>query len=178
MDRIGFLTHTGHTVEDHEDVEAEFVRWPMDFDALSKGDVIDSEHLQRVTRCEAGTSAYQLKLLAVKNEIERRLAQRDYPVTCKIEKNAIRILSDLEASEYNEGQGELAVRKAYRSLRRLANVDPRNMTEQQQKEHSRRLIAMGATCAAIRETRRNLRIEHNKPAVRVALEVDNQRTAE
>lgn len=157
-------------LDEHESVEAEFVRWPLDFDALEKGHVIDSAKLSQITKCERGTAAYALCTLQVKQEIEKKLAQRDYPVTCKVEKDSIRILTDVEASEYNEIQGEHAVRKAYRALRRQMNVDARNLTEEQQKEHSRRLLHQGMTVSAIRETRRTLRLTAHTNPVRQSLE--------
>lgn len=153
----------------NDDAESTLVRWPLDFDALSKGDIIDSGRLAEITKSQPGTSTYSLRLLQVKEQIERKLLQRDYPVTTKIEGQSLRILTDAEASEYNEQQAEQAVRKAYRSLRRQMNVDVRQLTAEQQTDHGRRLIHQGAIVNAIRETRRNLRIQASTNPVRQAL---------
>lgn len=153
----------------NDDAESPLVRWPLDFDALSKGDVIDSGRLAEITKAAPGTSTYSLRLLQVKEQIERKLLQREYPVTTKIEGNCLRILTDAEASEYNEQQAEQAVRKAYRSLRRQMNVDVRSLTPEQQTEHGRRLIQQGAVVNAIRETRRTMRLQASTNPVRQAL---------
>lgn len=157
----------------YDDAESTLVRWPLDFDALSKGDVIESTRLADITKATPGTSTYSLRILQVKEQIERKLLQRDYPVTTKIEGASIRILTDVEASEYNEQQGEQAVRKAFRALRRQMNVDVRSLTAEQQAEHGRRLIHQGAIVNAIRETRRNMRLQATQNPVRQALGNEN-----
>ena len=40
-------------------------RWPVDYEALSKGDVIGVERLERITEMKYGTKGYELAALTL-----------------------------------------------------------------------------------------------------------------
>ena len=131
-------------------------RYPLDFDALNKGDVLTPESLARITSTEVGTPAYQFAILGLRCEIERELEAAGRPVTVKQDGDGLRILTDEEATDYNHAQLQAGLRKVARSHRRNLLVDRTQLSIEKQKAHDRRLIAEGAYVQSIAETRKRL----------------------
>jgi predicted small secreted protein len=144
-------------------------KYPFDFDALQKGDLIDAIHIEKVLRLSRGTPAYQLKLMGLKDEVERELMQRGRPVTVKIEKQSLRILTDAEATEYNEARFNHQLRGAKRSFHRQMNVDVSQLTEDQKASHERRVLWQGGIMTAIVNEKKRLMAEPHVSPSRKAL---------
>ncbi len=93
-------------------------------------------------------------MLRIRSYIEKRLAARGLVVTIKAEGDTLRILTDPEASEYNYRREANARASMGRSLVRQLGVDPRNLTQAQQREHERRVYIQSRTLQATRSSRR------------------------
>lgn len=125
--------------------------YPMDFLALAKGDYIDPEKCQKITRKQAGTCPYQLALLGLAKRIEKEMAALGEPVTVKQEGAGLRILTDLESSEYNMKQMRSHVIGTYRRARHLVEVDSTEFTPEQDRAHQERLRVAGFITAFLRK---------------------------
>ena len=137
--------------------------------------MISQEKLKEITKQEPGTDLYRLAVMSIKQQIERQLEERGYPVTIKHEKDALRILLDAEASDHNARQAELSIRRLRRSHQRSLCVDVRNLNEEEQTQHSRHLLWQGAMVGAIKKAGRELRLEKYTNPSRQALQAEESK---
>lgn len=131
-------------------------KWPLDFDAINKGDII-TEAQCRAALNPRDDKDFQLKLLTLKEEIERRHAELGTILTIKVTRNSLHILTDAEASEYNENRQQHALRHFVKSHRRLIGVEIGNLSSEQAGEHDRRIAHSANYMTAIKETRKTNR---------------------
>lgn len=133
--------------------------FPLDFDALNKGDVISEDRLESITSEKRGTKEYQFKTMSLADRIERELAERGLSAYAVVRREQIRILTDDEAKEHTEHLGLQAVRKLFRAFRKGAAVDTTGFTIDQKQEHERQILMLGRYAAAIKQVRRELTVE-------------------
>ncbi len=105
--------------------------YPLDFDALTKGDVIDRGRLESIynVRKQAAPDAYHLCQLRLCSDIER--ARSD--LLCCISGDTVRVLTDAEGDEHTWKEHKRAVRKMERQVRRRRAIDLDKLTENQRK---------------------------------------------
>jgi hypothetical protein len=120
-------------------------RWPVDYETLSKGDVIGVERLERITAMKYGTKDYELAILALSKRIEAVMEKMRRPVSTKIEKGCIQILDDPAASDYQHGRCGQALRAIRRGVRRLLQVDSSRLTAEQRERHDVRICIHSRT---------------------------------
>lgn len=149
--RQGKVFHKGFQVDELNELEIRY--FPLDFDALKKGDTIPPDRLEQLTGCERGTSKYQLAVLTLRERIVKECHERGREFTVAIIKGALRILTDSEASLYNARAFKGKFRGAGRALKRAARVDTSNLDDGQKKEHERNLIVFGKMLQAARSAR-------------------------
>lgn len=130
--------------------------YPIDFDALRKGDVVSPEVISAVYGVERSSRGFQVCALNLKDRIERALGERGYPVTVKTEMDAIRILTDAEAVQYNAASFERGVSAMARSHRRLAAVDHAQLDARESEKRDRLLLNQATQLLALRRSRRAL----------------------
>lgn len=134
-------------------------KYPLDFDALQKGDYINSDYIQKITGHEPETKEYSFAVMQLINQIESRL-----DVVCKQSGNGIEILTDEKAVFYVRKQNIAANRKKRKQLRRLqTSVDASNLSFDGQKRFITELTVIGAEVAAVSQVRKQLK--HEKPEV-------------
>lgn len=134
--------------------EEDIQYFPLDFDALQKGDSISPEHLEKLTEKTRGTDAYNLAVLALRERIIRECKDREKHFTVAVVKGHLRILTDEEAAVYNMRTFRAAFRRQHRSLRMMANtVNTAALSDTQKKEHERNLIVCGKMLQAARSAR-------------------------
>ncbi len=129
-------------------------RFPLDYDAIRKGDMMTKDELARKFNEQPGSDAYRFKLMALQATIERELDDRGRPVTVKIHHEGLCVLTDEMASEHNARQTYLGFRRMLRSHRRNMNVDQSNLAHDQKMEHQRTLIVNGRMAQAAASGRR------------------------
>jgi hypothetical protein len=135
--------------------------FPLDFEALRKGDVIAPEVIEAAYRVSRADRNYQLATMKLKERIERDLEARGYPVTIKQEKDALRILTDPEAVEYNDAAFKASLRAIGRAHHRLCVVDTEQLTEQERRAHSRAVMGQAMQIAGMRNARKVLASQDN-----------------
>jgi len=131
-------------------------RYPVDFDALNKGDVLPVAELEDIFRIKEGHKDFVWKSLNLKQQIERELADRGRPVTVRNDHGALVICTDEDASDYNHRQRKVALRKLGRSHKRSLQVDRSSLSKEQLDKHDRNNGIYGAVLAAALKVRRRL----------------------
>lgn len=137
-------------------------RYPLDFDALKKGDGISREKCESILRVSATDDKYGLKLLALKETVVRGLENRGLPVTVVCDHGGLKILTDEEAAEYNPIQFTLGLQKAAQAHRRTMLVDQSGLTVDARKSLDRRIEIQGKVLQAVSETRKTLTAEPHR----------------
>ncbi len=146
-------------------MDIETRRYPLDFDALKKGDVIPAEQLESITSEKRGTEDYRFKVLKLCERIKAELAERNYPVTLTQRGQGIHILTDEEASPHNEMLIRQDVGKVMRHFRQLVAVNPVALTDEQRTDHEQRILTMGRYVAAIKSAKREIPLEPTESTV-------------
>jgi hypothetical protein len=130
-------------------------KYPLDFDVLEKGSIVDAETCLRVTKAKSD-SEHQLGLLKLRQMIETKLEGRGMRVTIKIEGKALRILTDAEASEYNAERQAKSLKHFAVSHMRLCGVDTANLTPEQRVDHERRVTCGGMFLSGFADVRKRI----------------------
>ena len=136
--------------------ESDIQYYPLDFDALQKGDVITIDRLEAITGKQRGTQAFQLAVLSLRERIISECKDRDKFFTVAIVKGNLRILKDDEAAVYNSRTFKMGMKRSRKSLSRLAKVDVGNLDDLQKKSHERNLIVFGKMLQAARSAQKSL----------------------
>ena len=131
-------------------------------ESLQKGSFISPSEIEGITGVIIGTPNYQFALMQLRYEIENELGHLGRPVTVKSEGAGLRILTDSEASIYNERQGNLARFKLFRAFRRNKNVDEANLSDPERQVHYRTLEVQGKYVQALKRVRQELSLEPSK----------------
>jgi hypothetical protein len=129
-------------------------RFPIDFDAVQKGDSWAPDVLEELTSTRRGTVSYQFACLELRARIMRECLDRGKPVTVAMVKGSLRVLTDEEAALYNVKTFKSGLRRSVRSVKRLARVNPANLNEAQRAEHERNLTLCSLMMTAARKARR------------------------
>lgn len=132
---------------------------PLDFDGLNKGDRVSVSHCEAALGVLSSHPRYQLRLLALKQQIERELFARGKPATLRIEGREIVICDDPEASAYNVRAFRRGVRCSARAHARNMVVDAHQLDAPQRKAHERALLVQGTILASISQAKKQLRLK-------------------
>lgn len=150
-------------------MEAE--RWPIDYDALQKGDVIPSDLLERVTNTNRESAEYAFAVLKMKDRIERELHDRNRDWTLRIHKGEIKVLTDPEAATFNHAEQVRARAAMMRRFLLALAVDVSLLDEDQRKQHERNVEVDGKYIQSMRDVRKQLACkghQRNTPALPAA----------
>lgn len=128
-------------------------KYPFDMAALSKGDLIDLPTLEQISGKTRGTEAFQFAVLAIQDRINSRTS-----MTAKICIDGLRILTDQEASEYNHTQFRHNVARTIRRHAKTQQVEPSNLSPDDQRRHEARLIGQSKVVQAIVIASRTVKI--------------------
>jgi hypothetical protein len=137
-------------------------RHPIDFERLSKGDVIPVNRIEEIVGVKRDDKNYSILLLQLKGRVERELFERKKLWTLTTEAGEIKILTDAEASAYNAIEAENARRRERRRFALQCAVDVGELTEEQKSEHRRRVEIQGRYIQAQTGVRKQLRLEDTK----------------
>ena len=131
-------------------------RYPLDFDALEKGDVISAEQVEAIVEIKRDDIKYGFAAMALGKRIKKELQDRDKEVTVRMHQSALMICDDADASPYNERMIKARARGVGRFLRQLSAVDRSKLPEERVPLHDRALTVWTLTYQAMRSTRRKL----------------------
>lgn len=137
-------------------------KYPIDIDSLQKGDKFSPVELVKITGKQPGTDEYDFAVMNFKAWIEREMDLLDRPVTVRISRGWLCVLTDNEASQYNDKMVKLSVRMMRKRHRKNMQVDCRNLTNDEMKDHERRVLTSGSYIAAIHGVGKKVKAIANK----------------
>lgn len=140
-------------------MENEVALYPLDFDALSKGDVIPAEKIEMITSEKRGTNEYRFKALRLSGRIQDEMRDRGTPVTISFKGDDIVILTDQEASVHNAMLFGQWLRRLAGTHRRSCEVNVANLGPEQRIDHDRKLYEQGFFLQALSKARKELKVE-------------------
>ena len=152
--------------------------YPIDTDGLSKGSVIPSQEIASICHHTPGTDAYALFCLKLREYIQARFAERNEIITVVGERNALRILTDAEASEYNRDQFKRRSKQMVGIHVRACGVDVTALNEDQQKDHEHTIMRQATVLSHMREGWKAKLITHERTTPRIgeAENINHDRT--
>jgi hypothetical protein len=129
----------------------------MDFDGLKKGDTVTVGTIQEITGKTYGTQEYAFAALALRDRIMYELRLRGLLVTVVCDGGSLRILTDVEASQYNSAQTHAYLHRAARSHHQLLEVDPTQLTPEERAEWERSVFVGGKYIQALAMARKEVK---------------------
>ena len=140
-------------------------KYPLDYDMLSKGDYLTPEEVERATDVRRDDhKQYQFSVMRLCKEISQNMEARGDPVTVCSHQDGIKILTDEEASIYNEAEFERGRRKMVRSHVRLRKVDLMALSDENQVRTLRCMEVQSKQLQAMRQSKREALAEARKRA--------------
>lgn len=138
--------------------------YPFDFDALEKGQTITPEELASKCGHAPGTRKYQLAVLGYRDLIMKRLKALGRPATVKIQGEGLRILTDSEAVQYNDKRMGQSDKHKRVTFRRMRDVDRTQLSEDEARNHERRLFVRSKELVAVKLASREAvkELEHKR----------------
>jgi hypothetical protein len=130
-------------------------QYPLDFDALQKGDVISVEQIENIFGIKRTDRNFWAKTLNLRDRIAKEMIDRNRPVTVRTSQGALHICQDREATVYNHKRVGHAYRTMIKAHRRQLCVDVSDFTVEEKTEHDKRLLTSGAMSAACMAVRRS-----------------------
>lgn len=129
-------------------------KYPFDYDALNKGDVIPAERIEEITGIKRHEAAYSIAVMGLQSQVQHELIDRGRDVVVRCDKGALRILTDPEAAEYTAKLFTQRKRQLVRAHGYGLRVQVANLDEQQRLSHERNIVVQGAQLAAMHDARR------------------------
>jgi len=114
-----------------EDIMAEspVSKWPLDFDALEKGSVIDTEDLERILGHKRTTAKYQFGVMALKDRIRKELSMRGIDAFVIQTRNTLKVLTDEEGSAYGHTRWNRGIATQMRANEGMRKIDVAKIPE-------------------------------------------------
>lgn len=126
--------------------------FPIDFNALQKGDVISQVRIETIYRVKAADdpNRYRTMMLRLVDEIEKERHDL-YPRT---RGNTVVIQTDEEARDHNANEQRRMVRSLGRNWRRRVRIDRKNFTDAEKRTEEARDMGYAAVALAARKALR------------------------
>jgi hypothetical protein len=136
---------------------SETEKFPLDFDSLKKGDVITADTITAYCGYKPDDTKFGFGALSLKSLIEKRLADRGYPVTTSMRGSDLHILHDSEALFYNINERDAGERKVVRSHRRMLSVDRSQLTDSERTICDRQIQIGGWKVSALVKVQKRIK---------------------
>lgn len=144
--------------------------YPIDTDALHKGSVITPEEIQAIFHAQVGTSAYCVAALRLRNYITDRFAERNETVTVISDRNALRILTDPEAADYNRDAFRRKSGQMLSIHKRNCGVDQSALNDKQRRDHERVIMRQSVVLTHMREGWKAPLLAHERTTPKITQE--------
>ena len=131
-------------------------KYPLDFDALTKGSTIPQSEIEEILGLEANSPGYWKGLLTLRDRITKELEYRNLKVTIRQDNGDLVILTDSEASIYNYAWGGQYLSRYARTHDRLLSVDVKNLSVPEASEHRKRVEISSKYAQALVKTTRTI----------------------
>lgn len=128
--------------------------YPFPTNHLEKGSMILPETIEEAFGIPRSSRKFGLALLKAREHVERSLARRGLVVTTISVKDSIRILTPSEEAEYHDRRFSKQLSGAGHHLRRQAEVNEDELSDEEREKHRRNLYVNGKTYQAARRARR------------------------
>jgi len=118
---------------------------PLDWELVKPGDYFDAAFIERVMGVSAQDPSFRFKLLALKEEFERKT-----PFVVKEEGNGLRVLTHAEADDYLDSRATCHLRGLFRTVDRRTRIDRSEFDDVRARgaEHRDRIWSSVALAAA------------------------------
>jgi hypothetical protein len=97
-------------------------KYPIDLDALKKGDYISPEEISKIYSVPLTSSKFNLYALKLKCFIKEKSSQAEFQFLTKIEGGGVRILTDKESIRYTDNLSDNTVRRLFRHLQDMMRI--------------------------------------------------------
>jgi len=144
--------------------------YPLDTEALEKGDYIPPEFCEEHTKCrDRNSQRYPLELEAFKERIDHDLMRlgRNWTLTCH--KGGIRVLRDEDAATHNARAFKAHQRGLTRRLHKNIGVDVSVLTDESKRAHEHEVLCETGVVAAMKRVRREVALKAHKRNVPPAM---------
>lgn len=137
--------------------------YPLDIEALEKGDHIPVEMCEPYTKCkDRNNKAYSRELEQLKEKIERRLQDMGRNWTLNCPRGGITVLTDADAATENKRRFDLHVRGMSRRLHKNLGVDTSNLDNDTKRQHEHNVVSMTMQVAACKRARHEVGLHAHK----------------
>lgn len=132
-----------------------FNKFPIDFEELSKGDLLSLEELEQITGKKHGTNEFSFQLLSLQQKISDATG-----FTVKIKDGQeLHILTDEEATKHNHNEFQRHKRGMFRRHNLMLAVDIAQLSESSKTAHERKLLRQGQLLQAMANSHKQKQIE-------------------
>ena len=115
-------------------------RWPLDFEALKRGDYLTPEIVEAAVQCSRFDKNYRLEVLRLRTMIQDSFVARGDLVTVVSERDGLRILTHSEQADYAPEREARSVRQMLLAKAEGAAVDLKQLGDEQRQRHERWLL--------------------------------------
>jgi len=133
-------------------------RYPLDWDELSKGDVLSANELQRITGKTPGTDEFRFACMTLQSLIQ---AKTRFTVKLKGD-HTLHVLFDAEAAEHNQQLFDQFKRSMVSRHFLNCEVDVDQLSPAQRARHDRTLLVQSRYVSAVGQTAKDIRLEASK----------------
>lgn len=148
-------------------------KYPLDFDALYKGDEVPVEKLQEIIQHPVASDEYRFAVMALAQRITDELSERGIEAVVVQRKGGLRILTDSEASIHCYNEAQRGYKMIGRNLKRQIVVDQTALTEEERRMHESRINVTSRMYQAATSARKDARkIESERPYMPKMIELD------
>lgn len=115
-------------------------RWPIDYDSLRQGDVLNRERLARIIGVRPGSHAYDGRLAEFQRILQEQLWSRGKQWTVRKDGGALVILEEGDVPKYVRKRQRNALRAFFKMHGHLLATDPSKMTVEERKDRDRQIV--------------------------------------
>lgn len=150
-------------------------KYPIDFDAIHKGDSIPASQVQEICGHHIGSPKYSFAALNLCKQIMDYKKKHGEPVTVILKDYGIRVLTDSEAVVYNKTDFDRRISGMFRAHNRQRNVDSNELSEEEKKSWERSIIVQSHIIQSVQTAKKQLRIELHKRNTPGLLEINGEK---
>lgn len=124
-------------------------KYPVDFEAITKGDILTIEMLEKITAEKRESQKFIWKVLALQGQI---MDETGY--TVKNDGGALVILTDEESSKYNDRMFYRFKRGMFNRHKLMQAVDVRQLSDTMRSEHERKILNQSRYISALKSPKK------------------------
>lgn len=132
-------------------------RYPIDPDRLHKGQVITIEELETLVGFARTLERFRLGVVVIQNYINTRTE-----MTAVFRRDGLHILTDSQASGYNDRRFHIGLDHVYNRHQKSAQVDMSNLSPPEAQEHVRNLAKQARIVAGVTAIRRQIVLDAHR----------------